>query len=650
MQDFGQEHNRELSRRGSHRRRDGHPRDDPVYYFCPLCISTNNDNNNFLCKIKFCENYVPDFTYYPYDNNNKIKTDLNLYSNHYPTSSDSKYPSQSYTKHKKFKSSYSKCIGSIKTTTKGGSYKFGNDLRNFVKNQRSGVMIKTLNNSSNRKQVKHKISSYKVVASDLSDLNDLGVGVNRRKKTAWNQSSSCRVAASDLGEGVNQGLRGTRDRSPTYDTDACNSGVGLTADNSSVRVRGNGGERKAYNNMLEINSSSSSNLNISKDHNNNNTYNNYNKNFDVVRDSQSLSRHNSGHPDQSSRFKNRINSYLHNHYGEVRPDSHGEQGGVGQLQPHPYRVGPDHVDQEPTGNHDNEEWEEIGTTSTPKRQGMVKHSRRLFNESIVSEEEINVVPLDTDLEILLINSGQINAVKVQTIINEFMTNNKHSTIFCMTETKVRGHNFQPIGIKMFVKHRELKDKKGGGLALGYEEKANIRMEEIKTGSTDILGIEGRIYNKKCRIILCYFDCTKQLSGVDYERNRSIQTKVENLLEVDPDTYLMVLGDLNGRLVELEPNIKSDANGEMIRSWVEKKNLIHLNAMDTCKGKYTFKTVNGKSAIDHVLVNENMRQKHLNMWVDEDKTMLDISDHNLVRVWFKMGNNNYRGGKRNLEKE
>ena len=167
----------------------------------------------------------------------------------------------------------------------------------------------------------------------------------------------------------------------------------------------------------------------------------------------------------------------------------------------------------------------------------------------------------------------------------------------MTETKVKGHNFQPVGIKMFVKHRELKDKKGGGLALGYEEKANIKMEELNTGSIDILGIEGKINNKKCRIILCYFDCTKQLSGEDYDRNRSIQAKIESLLEVDPDTSLMVLGDMNGRLVELEPNIKSDVNGEMVKSWVENKNLIHLNAMDTCIGRYTFRTINGRSAIN-----------------------------------------------------
>ena len=34
------------------------------------------------------------------------------------------------------------------------------------------------------------------------------------------------------------------------------------------------------------------------------------------------------------------------------------------------------------------------------------------------------------------------------------------------------------------------------------------------------------------------------------------------------------------------------------------------------------------------------EKHIGMWVDEEKTMLNISDHNLIRVWFKIGNENF----------
>ena len=119
--------------------------------------------------------------------------------------------------------------------------------------------------------------------------------------------------------------------------------------------------------------------------------------------------------------------------------------------------------------------------------------------------------------------------------------------------------------------------------------------------------------------------------------------------VDPCTALLVLGDMNGRLVELEPTIRSDANGEMIKSWTDNGDLYHLNAMDTCIGRYTFESQNGRSAIDHMLANECMVGSHISMWIDEDKTMLNISDHNLVRAWFKMGNDNYRVKKKRPKK-
>ena len=89
---------------------------------------------------------------------------------------------------------------------------------------------------------------------------------------------------------------------------------------------------------------------------------------------------------------------------------------------------------------------------------------------------------------------------------------------------------------------------------------------------------------------------------------------------------------------------------MIKSWTDKGDLYHLNAMDTCIGKYTFESQNGRSAIDHMLTNEYMVGKHISMWIDEDKTMLNISDHNLVRAWFKMRNENYSAIKKKPKKK
>ena len=110
----------------------------------------------------------------------------------------------------------------------------------------------------------------------------------------------------------------------------------------------------------------------------------------------------------------------------------------------------------------------------------------------------------------------------------------------MTETKVEGHDFQPMGIKIFSKHRSGREKKGGGLALGHATSANVKLEELETKSNDILALEGKINNMKCRIVLCYFDCTKLLQGKDFKRNRYIQKQVEKLIEVDPSTALLVL--------------------------------------------------------------------------------------------------------------
>ena len=86
---------------------------------------------------------------------------------------------------------------------------------------------------------------------------------------------------------------------------------------------------------------------------------------------------------------------------------------------------------------------------------------------------------------------------------------------------------------------------------------------------------------------------------------------------------------------MEPNIDTDANGDMIENWLIKYNMNHLNQSENCEGTYTFSTKNGKSAIDHILVNDLMYKKFKGMHIDEEKMLLDISDHNLVRAWFKI---------------
>merc|ERR1711874_564161 len=207
-------------------------------------------------------------------------------------------------------------------------------------------------------------------------------------------------------------------------------------------------------------------------------------------------------------------------------------------------------------------------SNTPITIGVDKPKRKLFNKNINQNPTIdNMVPIDTDLEILLINSCKINALKVQDIVEHFIKSKAYTVLFCMTETKVDSLDFSPRGITLFSAHRNRKEKRGGGLTIRYANKADITLKEINTKSNDILAVEGTVLRKKFRMILCYFDSSKSTTDSFYKKNRVIQKEVEKLMEVDADTELVCLGDMNGRLKRLEPSIKSDENGKMVEGWV-----------------------------------------------------------------------------------
>merc|ERR1711874_412747 len=76
----------------------------------------------------------------------------------------------------------------------------------------------------------------------------------------------------------------------------------------------------------------------------------------------------------------------------------------------------------------------------------------------------------------------------------------------------------------------------------------------------------------------------------------------------------------------------------IRGLDDNFNLHHLNQSENCIGTYTFSSNKGKRAIDHILVNDKMYVEFKGMHIDEDKILLNISDHCLVRAWFKLGTN------------
>merc|ERR1712082_69024 len=117
-----------------------------------------------------------------------------------------------------------------------------------------------------------------------------------------------------------------------------------------------------------------------------------------------------------------------------------------------------------------------GTTPSNKKDIIPK---RLFkkqtHKKVISHDErnekhmINKDVEEINLEILLVNTLTITATKVQTVVEEFMQEETYTSIFCFTETKVDNPNFKPIGLKIFTKQRRNREKKGGGLKIGYKD-------------------------------------------------------------------------------------------------------------------------------------------------------------------------------------
>ena len=98
---------------------------------------------------------------------------------------------------------------------------------------------------------------------------------------------------------------------------------------------------------------------------------------------------------------------------------------------------------------------------------------------------------------------------------------------------------------------------------------------------------------------------------------------------------MIIGDLNGHLELLGKNRRTSENGKNVLSWIEKYNLNLLNADEKCKGVYTRCQGTQKSAIDMVLVNEEMYNWCESMEIDEEKEIINCSDHNLISIKFRI---------------
>ena len=214
-------------------------------------------------------------------------------------------------------------------------------------------------------------------------------------------------------------------------------------------------------------------------------------------------------------------------------------------------------------------------------------------------------------------------------IEENFFRKEEVNIVCLTETHKRVEDiYISSKINTFNVMRKKKDKKGGGIQVLLPNMSEIVLEKKENSNRDMLELEGKIHGMRMKMVVVYFDANKDEGG--RSRSRKLRSDIERIMENNKMEGLMIMGDFNGHLKMIDGK-DDDENGKMILEWIEKYKLIMLNLEDRCEGIYTRIRGEQKTTIDYVLVNDRVYEDFRHMHIDEEKEIIDGSDHTLITV-------------------
>ena len=243
---------------------------------------------------------------------------------------------------------------------------------------------------------------------------------------------------------------------------------------------------------------------------------------------------------------------------------------------------------------------------------------------------------DQEVKIQLINVNGLTRDKFVELMELSFEGERNYNILCMVETHLKYEKF-PIDMNKlhnFNTMREDGDKKGGGLKILMEKTKKVEVAKNESKSTEILEIEGTLFDNKMKIILVYFDVNNNKDAI--KKNDEIRKEIESKMKRNAGKALMILGDLNAHTKILEPEKKENGNGQIVNKWIDELDLMILNADEKCAGKWTRTRNNQQSAIDLVLVNRKMYEICKKMEIDEGKEIIGFSDHNLIEITLSIG--------------
>lgn len=202
---------------------------------------------------------------------------------------------------------------------------------------------------------------------------------------------------------------------------------------------------------------------------------------------------------------------------------------------------------------------------------------------------------------------------------------------CLTETQKKVDDIRVAqGVKILSSMREMEERKGGGIMILYREEENFYFEKKKQEHADCLDARGKIGKEEFNLSLVYLRTGNENEVIENNKTilRHLMRKAEEA-EQRQQMYIAA-GDFNGHLGYLGQQSENE-NGRWINNFIEESGLILMNIDAKCIGVYTWERGDTKSAIDFVLANERAYRSIQGMRIDEEREILDISDHCMIEV-------------------
>ena len=179
--------------------------------------------------------------------------------------------------------------------------------------------------------------------------------------------------------------------------------------------------------------------------------------------------------------------------------------------------------------------------------------------------------------------------------------------------------------------RQTGEKKGGGVGVIMKEKEGRSIEEVRLAREmeDRLGYnKGDILTVKIKEQESDWWVTVAYMGVEsrgnYEDNRKLYEALSSIKERVGQNKWIIMGDLNGHIGLMEETV--NRNGQLILDFVGDTGMRIKNW--ELENPVTWRDRRSESAIDYVIVNEQVEKQGCRMWKDEG---VDISDHFLIGI-------------------